>query len=532
MATLSNDLTPYGGTWGETQVRHLLKRAMFGVPIDQMVAATALGSMDALLTTLLDTSAPLPAMPGAWANEYLAPNPNIPDPKQLDLDTHNKANHEAARSQQVRNWWLDQMLQANLNMRERMAYMWSNHFVTGTGVVQHAGYMYQYTQTLRTFALGNLKDFARAISIDPAMLLYLNGNQNYAGQDPLGNLVGEHVNENFARELMELFLLGRLNPINGAANYTEDDIRNSGKALTGWQPTTTAPFVGQFQPQCHDTTAKTFLGQTGNYGLDDILAIIFSQSNGYSVAYFICQKIYLNFVYWVPNPTVIDAMAKLLIQSNWEIKPVMRALLSSAHFYDPTLIGAHIKSPTGWLCSMIREFEIAYPAFVSTDPVVTSTDANGYDVYGDPNPTLTFLASKVGVALGEEILNPPNVKGWPIGEDWISTKSYQDRKYFATQFLTYPGPYDGSATANFATLTFKADVWMQSWPNAANTLITPLSVAIETHLFGLPPGPIEVQGLWKVVNELQLPDAFWHFSYDYGARYAQAVGTFPQFQLV
>ncbi len=531
LQTLSNDLTPYTGAWTPIQVRHLLRRTMLGVPWDQWDAASKM-SLPVLVTKLLDTSAGLPPKPATWVDEYLAPDTSITDPKLLDIDTHNKASLEAARVQQLRNWWLDLMLSTNLSIWEKMTFMWSNHFVTGSGVVGHAGYMYQYSQTLRNNALGNLKDLVMAISTDPAMLLYLNGNQSYFGQDPKGNFAGNHVNENFGRELMELFTLGRLDPKTGAANYTETDIRNAGQALSGWQPTTSAPFVGKLLPQCHNTSNKTFFGQTKNFGLTEIIDTIFAQGGGYNIAYFISQRIYTTFVYWVPNPAVIDTMANLLLSSNWEIKPVMSALLSSAHFFDTSVMGAHLKSPVEWVGSMVREFEITYPTFVAQDPAVKSTDAQGYNSYTDPNPSLTYLSETVAAALGQEILNPPNVKGWPTGPDWITTKTFQDRQQMALNLLAYPDPFDGSAGVNGVNLHFKADDWMQSYPGQKDIMIKALSSGIEAHIMGLPPGPVETAALYHVVNVLDLPEGGWHFSVDYGAGYARSIATYPEFQLV
>lgn len=529
--TLSNDLTPYTGTWTTTQVRHVLRRAMHGVPFDQWHTASTM-TMNDLVAKLLDTSAGLPAKPAAWVDEYLAPDPTITDPKLLDIDTHNKAAREAARALQIKNWWMDLMLSANLSINEKLAFMWSNHFVIGTNVVNHAGYVYQYTQTLRQHALGNLKSFATAIATDPAMLVYLNGNQSYYGVDPSGVTVGNHVNENFARELMELFTLGLLDPKSGVPNYTETDIRNSGQALSGWQPTTTAPFIGQLQPQSHNTSTKTFLGKTGNFGLAEIIDGIFGLGGGYNVAHFVAQRIYSSFVHWIPNASVVDAMANLLISSKWEIKPVMTALLSSAHFYDAALIGAHLKSPVEWVGSIVREFAVTYPPFSPTDPTVKSTDANGYISYLDPNPSLSYLTESVAALVGQEILNPTNVKGWALGKDWITTKTFQDRQQMALTLLAYPNPFDGSAGVNYVSISFKAIDWLKSYPNQKNTVISVLSGLIETHVLGISPGPKETDALFHVINALDLPDYAWSPTPDYGAAYARTLATYPEFHLV
>ena len=165
------------------------------------------------------------------------------------------------------------------------------------------------------------------------MLVYLNGNQNYVFQGQ------SFVNENYARELMELFTLGLNDPNTGKPNYTQTDVENSARALTGWQPTTSAPFVGTFNQGLWDQTDKTFLGQTGNWALSDIIKIIFEQGTpaGYTSAYWACQKIYKEFVYYVPNASVVDAMATLMLNppspyKPFDIAPVMAALLSRRAF--------------------------------------------------------------------------------------------------------------------------------------------------------------------------------------------------------
>jgi uncharacterized protein (DUF1800 family) len=534
LQTLSSDLSPFTGSFSDTELRHLLRRSMLGVSFAQFTAMKALGGMQPVLDKLLDTSLPLPAKPTPYVDELLLADTTITDPVLKLKDQTNKARLEAMRSTQVRNWWLDLMLKNDTSIREKMALMWSNHFVVGSSVVGHAGYLYQYTQTLRQYALGNLKDFVTAISTDPAMLVYLNGNQNYWGQDPEGNTVGDHVNENFGRELMELFTLGRLDPITQQPNYSELDIQNAGQALSGWQPGTTAPFQGEFISTCHNPGLKTFLGRTGNYALADVLGLIFGKGTpkGYNVAYFVCQKIYTAFVYWIPNPTVVDAMAKLLVSSNWEIAPVMQALLSSAHFYDVNVISAHIKSPIEFIGSVIREFEVTYPPFDPKSIDVIGVDADGFNQYPDSNPTLTYLSETLGGALGQMLLNPPNVKGWSLGADWINERTFPQRQASVAAILKYPITFDGSAAAGNISLAFRADTWAQTWPGAGTDKISIVVKGIESHILGIPPGPLETEDLYNTINALKLPEVEFHYSPDYGALYAAALAEYPEFQLI
>ena len=453
-APLSQDLSRYPGPWGETQLRHLLRRAMFGVPNSQFVAAQQLGSMDAVVQQLLAcqdlTKVPLPAKFATWLDTF-------PTSYQSGSNAAlNQATLMIWEVQEIVNWWFDQMMQEDLSIRQKMTLMWTNHFVTGSLTVNIPAYIFTYLMTCMKYALGNFKDFSYAISIDPAMLLYLNGNQNFV------TTKRSDVNENYARELMELFTMGINFPGTSIPNYTQTDIENSSRALTGWTPTTTAPYVGQFNTARHDQTNKTFLGQTGNWGLQDILDIIFQQPDyststppgipadlpaGYTSAYWASQTIYKTFVYYDPNATdpngtVRDAMARLMIQNNFELAPVMQALLTSAHFYDSNVIGAQIKSPAEFAGSLVREFGFTYPAFDPSVPPVKGTNSKGLNEYADTNPSISALTGSMTL-LGQQLLNPPNVAGWPGGENWLSAGSFQERQTISTVLMVSTKGYKG-----------------------------------------------------------------------------------------
>jgi uncharacterized protein (DUF1800 family) len=499
LQTESTDLTPYTGPWTDTQLLHLLRRTMFGVPIAQYTAAKALGSMSGVVTKLTDMSSPLPVGP-SWVNQYL------PYVNGNQVQSGSNQNLELQRSQEIVNWWFDLMIKEDLSMREKMTYLWTNHFVTGWQTVQHAGYTYQYLQLLRKYALGNFKDFVYQVSIDPSMLIYLNGNQNYA----------KNVNENYAREVMELFTIGLIDPKTLQPNYTENDVQASAKALTGWVPTETAGasepyFMGQFIANRHDSTdTETFLGDTGKLQLQDILNTIFGLGGGFNVAWFVCQKIYMQFVYYnagtpgdgSAQQSVITAMANLLIASNWELKPVVTALLSSAHFYDPNVIGAQLKSPTEFMASFFRDFGMTYGSnntFNPADPPDSGKkDARGSTVYSDTNPDLSLVtAATIGTLLGQQLLNPPNVKGWPGGENWISTGTFQDRQGIALTLLA--NFYTGKEKGGY-TFVFDPVGWAESYPNYASLKDSALATALENIVLALPLGPIESEELLLAID--------------------------------
>ncbi len=463
LQTLSDDLTPYTGAWGETQLWHLLRRCMFGVPEAQFLAAqqtapfgsVATTPMNAIVTQLLacqdTTKVPIPSPFATWLGT---------------INSSGGPNLLAMECQEIVNWWFDQMMQENLSIRQKMTLMWTNHFVTGSSSINYiSAYVYQYLITCMTNAMGNFKAFATAISTDPAMLLYLNGNENYVKTSK--GVTTDFINENYAREVMELFTLGINFPNTTTPNYTQADVEANAQALTGWQPTITTPFVGQFNSALHDTTSVTFLGQTGSFDLTDVINIIFSQPTsspvyppapaggtapgtgfpeGYTAAYWACQTIYKEFVYYDPyndpSPTVIDAMARLMLNpptpyNPFDIAPVMQALLTSSHFYDPNVIGAQIKSPAYYMGSLVREFGLTYPTFVTTDPPATGTkDGNGNMTYTDTNPTLSIMTAAImSTSQGQQLLNPPNVAGWPGGENWLSAGSFQGRQTYSDLIL-------------------------------------------------------------------------------------------------
>lgn len=528
LPTLSNDLTPYTGTWDDVKLRHVLRRAMFGVPYSQFATAKGLGSMNAVVAKLLEDK-PMPTTPGTWLEKLNTTDRSLPaDERQKDLQ--NKQRLSRFEFLTVQDWWFDRMLKEELSIREKMALMWSNHFVVGYDAIKQPTYLFIYNQMLRKNALGNLKTFVYEMSIDPAMLVYLNGNQS-TYQIKNGKTIN-NINENFARELMELFTLGIYDPKTGEKNYTEEDIQQAAKALSGWQNTQTAPFATQLNPLFHNNENKTFFGQTGNFGLQEIIDIIFSKNGGYNVAYFICEKIYMNFVYWVPNPTVVGAMAEKLVASNWELKPVMDALLKSAHFYDENVIGAQLKSPFDLMGSLVREFGLVLPAVDATIGTIDTgtTDGQGYNIYKDQNPTHTYLAQAAGVVLGQDLLNPPNVKGWAGGHAWVNTGTLPTRKSVGYAVLLYPNYFTGNVPrAKGVKITFDPMAWAKQIPNADTMTASEITNALSDQYLAFDLGPIEAGTLAAVIANNQ-----GSFYLDNGniSVTSQVIALLPEFQLM
>ncbi len=510
MQPLSTDLSPYTGAWGATQLWHLLRRSMFGVPESQFLAAQKIGPfgsvattpMNAIVTQLLAcqdlTTDPIPAPFASWLNT---------------INSSGGPNLLALQCQEIENWWFDQMMQENLSIRQKMTLMWTNHFVIGTSSINYiSAYAYQYLITCMTNALGNFKTFAQAITIDPAMLLYLNGDTNYWTSK------ANDINENYAREVMELFTLGITFPGTDTPNYTQNDVEANAQALTGWTPTTTSPFVGQFSSSRFDPNSKTFLGVTGNLGLTsnastNVIDIIFQQPTsasaallglptgfpeGYTAAYWACQRLYKTFVHYDPTITdppttdypqgqIRDAMAQLMLNppspyNPFDIAPVMQALLTSAHFYSDEVIGAQIKSPAEYMGSLVREFGLTYTAFNPADPPdALKKDGNGNEEYTDTNPDISYMTNTImNNSQGQQLLNPPNVAGWPGGQNWLSAGSFQGRQNYSNSILN-----------NKSVLTFSATTYADQIANADTLAEGVLFSDLEEISLAFTLGPIE-----------------------------------------
>jgi len=272
--------------------------------------------------------------------------------------------------------WMNRMSITNAQLREKMTLFWHNHFACR---INNAFYAQQLNNIQRNYALGNFRDLLLAVSKSPAMLQFLNNQQNHKG----------HPNENFARELMELFTIGR-------GNYTEQDIKESARAFTGWGFDKDGVF--KVRPFQHDNGQKTFLGKTGNLDGEDIINRLLEQKQ---TAVFISNKLYKYLVNEVPDPAHVHEMAEVFYKANYEIKPLLEYVFTADWFYDDKNIGNMIKSPINFLVGLNRQFYITYQR---------------------PEVLLEFQR-----ALGQVLFNPPNVAGWPGGKNWIDSSSLMYR---------------------------------------------------------------------------------------------------------
>lgn len=364
----------------ERRAAHLLRRSGFGGTPEQIqafVGQDAATVVDALVDEALNR--PLPEPP-VWANEPLPPRNASEDEREAFLT----ANREWG--QELNTGWLTALPSGGL--RERMTLFWSNHFVTEFEVYSRlATYGYRYLTLLRTHALGDFKAFVYDMGLTPAMLVYLNGTQNRTGA----------ANENYARELLELFTMSPQDA-EGQANYTQTDITEIARALTGWV-VDGFDLEGRFILRRHDAGEKTIFGQTGTFGYADVIDVIF-QERGRQTASFICAKLYQEFVYAVPDPAIVAELADTFMANTFDIASVVRVLLKSAHFFDEQVIGAKIKSPIDMLAGVVNES--------MTDP---------------PDRVFQQMGRFASFA-GQTLLSPPNVAGWPGYHDWLDTSTF------------------------------------------------------------------------------------------------------------
>ncbi len=273
--------------------------------------------------------------------------------------------------------WLDQM--AAGSMREKMALFWHGHFACRTGG-QNALFMQQYANTLRRHALGRFGDLLMAVSKEPAMLQFLNNQQNRKGAP----------NENFAREVMELFTLGHSASSQG--NYTERDVKEAARAFTGWQFTLDGQFI--FRERVHDEGQKELFGKTGAFRGEDVVAMLLENRQ---TARFVTGKIYRFFVNETEDKKRVDELANEFYNSGYDIAGLMEGIFTADWFYDKRNVGVRIKSPVELLAGMRHTLGVTFE---------------------QPQSQLFIQRT-----LGQILLYPPNVAGWPGGKNWIDSSS-------------------------------------------------------------------------------------------------------------
>ncbi len=356
----------------KTDIQHLYNRAGFGIGPDRLAAIASTRRKKIVEALFVDSKIPRPLkIPTPEIDKHLATKP---------MDRKSKTFRELVKKSRRKHVifnraWVDRMAGTQQDLRERMTLFWANHFVMRSNNII---FSQQFNNTLRTNALGNFKDFVLAIAKEPGMLDYLNNQQNKKGAP----------NENFARELMELFTLG-------VGNYSETDIKEAARAFTGWRHDAQGKFR-KAQRQ-HDEGEKTFLGNTGNFDGEDIISLILERP---ACADFIARRVYRHFVNETVNEAHVAAIAKVFFK-DYDISNMMRFIFDSDWFYANENVRSKIKSPVDLLVGLMRVVPFTWQ-----------------------KPQQLKYVERL---LGQVLLEPPNVAGWAEGRNWIDANTMMVR---------------------------------------------------------------------------------------------------------
>jgi len=449
----SYSIQPISANLDFGQARHLLDRTLFGAKKGEtdIFVGKSISSVLSILTQ----------------NPSLPQPPLSMDAKDLDValgvtwvNAAYNSTYNTYRLVSLHSWWIGNMMLQSTSISEKMVLFWHNHFVTETQTVSVASFLYQYNQVLRTFALGNVKQLVYEITICPAMLVYLNGESNKASSP----------NENYGRELFELFTIGKgpLIADGNYTNYTETDIREAAKVLTGWKTDRTTGRA-LYDTNQHDKTTKVFSEAFGKTTIQNkeaeeykyLIEMIFSRKE---TARFFARKIYRWFMYYEINQTIedqiIEPLATTLYDSNYEIKPMLIQLLGSEHFFSSDYRGSQIKNPIDFTIGVYRKCEI------NLSPVIL----NNYDIWN----AIYYSCQNMEMAPGD----PPDVAGWPqyykepaYYELWISSSTIPQRTAY-TDTLCSAGITKGSFKYIIDPFVLTGKV---SDPSDATTLINGLA---------------------------------------------------------
>lgn len=400
--------------WNEERAAHLLRRAGFGGTPDEIRELAKLAPSQAVERMIrgrqdgpdlpefeesgfwepsladFPPSRPATTDQAAETGEVMGVKTKQSGPRPLQPATNRFFYWRRASMLETRRvafWWLDRMLRTGHPLEEKMTLFWHGHFATSEEKVRDYRKIKLQIDTLRGGALGSFGDLLAAVAKDPAMLVFLDATYNVKGAP----------NENFGREVMELFTMG-------VGNYTEDDIREAARAFTGWS---NDDLEFRFDETTHDAGQKTFLGRTGNFDGDDILDIILEQEQ---TATYIASKIYRFFVREDISPDFAQKLGYMFRDGEYQLAPYLATLFASEDFYCEESVATQIMSPTQLIVSTYRKLGLdAMP--------------------GIPDPYT------VGKTLGQILLYPPTVAGWSEGRAWVTPGLLFERGNFAQEVM-------------------------------------------------------------------------------------------------
>jgi uncharacterized protein (DUF1800 family) len=383
-------LTPLApARWDRAKAAHLLNRAGFGGPPAQVEKIWQAGLTPSVRGFVDGPAAPVTAAAPPWATpkDLRARRESMQDLAALSAEPAMRKQIEQQFRKDVRRevtgqirdlgvWWLQRMRTSPDPLQEKLTLFWHGHFATSVQKVRDAYYMWRQNDTLRRYARGHFGALVKAISRDPAMIIWLD----------LRDSRPTHPNENFARELMELFTLGE-------GHYTERDVAAAARAFTGYRLN---PSDQSFRsaPREMDLGEKEIFGQTGPFNGDAVIDLILQKPE---CAKLLAKKLWEFFAYQDPEPELVNRLAEAVRVCDYEMRPVLMKIFCSEEFYSERAMRTQIKSPVQWIVQNARLFETDYPP-----------------------PYVLFFAMR---QLGQVLFNPPSVKGWDGGKSWISTST-------------------------------------------------------------------------------------------------------------
>jgi uncharacterized protein (DUF1800 family) len=372
--------------WDVFAAAHLLRRAAFGGTPEQVRALAAMTPAQAVerLINPPTTYSPPPPLIHPLLDDDVDRATMTPQQRQNFARQRRQAERQTMREVQL--WWLERLAASPRPFEERMTLMWHGHFTSGFREVRNPLYLYEQNQLLREHALAHFGDLVLQVSRDPAMLVYLDGRRNRR----------EQPNENYARELLELFTLGE-------GNYKEADIKEAARAFTGWG---LDEHGFRFRARQHDYGQKTFLGVQGKHDGIDVIAVILEQRE---CSEHLAGRLLKTFVRPDPAPRLVRAFAREIRQLDYELEPIMRVLLTSEAFYHPSARGTLIKSPVELLVGTVRNFALPLEDLTAAEAALRQ--------------------------MGQQLFQPPNVKGWDGGPKWITTATLFNRYNTVTELI-------------------------------------------------------------------------------------------------
>ena len=400
-------LNPLPATrWDRAAAAHLLNRAAFGGTPAQIDALHKSGLATAVRTLVDGPAQPVIAVPPPWAapKDLQARRESLQDMAALSADPAMRKQLEQQFRKDVRReeigqirdlgvWWLQRMRTSPDPLQEKLTLFWHGHFATSMQKVRDAYYMWRQNDTLRRYARGHFGALVKAVSRDPAMIIWLD----------LRDSRTAHPNENFARELMELFTLGE-------GHYTEQDVAAAARAFTGYR-LNPRDQTSRYALREADLGEKEIFGQKGNFNGDAVIDLILQKP---ACAKLIAKKLWEFFACQDPEPEVVNRLAEVIRLCDYEMRPVLMKIFASEEFYAERAVRSQIKSPVQWLVQNTRMFETDFPP-----------------------PYVLYFAMR---QLGQMLFSPPSVKGWDGGKAWISTSTLLARYNLAGLLVESAGP--------------------------------------------------------------------------------------------